>query len=55
MGNTLSFELIDEAFKGSIVAAMPDCVHAAGRRVAIQKGLLVSTGELATASRMQDH
>jgi len=55
MGNTLSFELTEEAFKGSIVAAMPDCVHAAGRRVAIQKGGLVSTGELATASRMQDH
>lgn len=25
MGNTLPFELTKEAFKGSVVAAMPDC------------------------------
>ncbi|MNG29234.1 hypothetical protein D3C84_1146270 [compost metagenome] len=55
MGNALPFELTEEAFTGSVVAAMPDCTHAADQRVAIQKALVVSTGELATAIRMQDH
>jgi len=54
MGNALPFQLTEEAFTGCVVAAMPDCTHAADQRVAIRKALVVDAGELATAIRMQD-
>ncbi|EQM89073.1 hypothetical protein HNP41_005644 [Pseudomonas aeruginosa] len=55
MDNVLPLEQTEEAFTGSVIAAMPDGTHAADQRVAIQKALVVSTGELATTIRMQDH
>ena len=55
MDNALSFELTEEAFTGSVVAAVSDCTHAANQRVAIQRALVVGAGELAAAIRMQDH
>lgn len=55
MGDALPFELTEEAFTGSVVAAMSDGTHAADQRVEIQKALIVRTGELAAATRMQDH
>lgn len=48
MGNALPFQLTEEAFTGCVVAAMPDCTHAADQRVAIRKALVVGAGELAT-------
>lgn len=55
MGNTLSLELTEEAFAGCVNATMSDGTHTANQRVAIQKALVVSAGELAAAIRMQDH
>src|SRR5690606_15000940 len=55
MGNALPFQLTEETLTRSVVAAMTDGTHAADERVATQKALVVSTGELAAAIRMQDH
>ena len=55
MDNALPFELTEEAFTSSVIAAMPDGTHAANQRVAVEKALVVGAGELAAAIRMQDH
>ncbi len=55
MDNALPFELTEEAFTGSVVAAMPDGTHAANQRVAIQKALVVGAGELGRFNRPSQH
>ncbi|MDT4861243.1 hypothetical protein FQZ97_958410 [compost metagenome] len=55
MGNTLPFEQTKEAFTGSVITAMSDGTHAADQRIATQKTLVIRTGELAAAIRMQDY
>jgi len=46
MGNTFPFEQTEETFTGSVIATMTDGTHTANQRVATQKVLVVSTGEL---------
>ena len=55
MGNTLPLELTEEAFAGSVIAAMPDGTHAANQRVVIQKPLVVRAGELGGFNRSSQH
>lgn len=55
MGNALPFELTEEAFTGRVITAMTDCTHAANQRVAIQKSLVIRTGELTASIGMQNY
>src|SRR3569623_1559204 len=53
--HTLALEHAEEAFCGCIVGAAADCTHAANEMVAIEKTLILVTGELTAAVGMQDH
>lgn len=55
MGNPLSLKQTEEAFTGRVITAMTDCTHAANQRVAIQKALVIRTGELTASIGMQNY
>ncbi len=55
MGNPLSLKQTEDAFTGHVITVMAGCTHAANQRVAIQKALVIHTGELTASIGMQNY